>query len=54
MSKNRKIKDTSVGGGRKGDRDAGETRREVFGVIGLGAALFLLRRDDLAAGRTRW
>ncbi|MBV8762471.1 MAG: DNA translocase FtsK 4TM domain-containing protein [Deltaproteobacteria bacterium] len=30
MSKNRKIKDTSA------------TRREVFGVIGLGAALFLL------------
>ena len=45
MSKNRKIKDTSpnVGGGgdRGGDR-AGDRRREVFGVIGLGAALFLL------------
>jgi len=34
MSKNRKIKDTSVGGG--------DRRREVFGIIGLGAALFLL------------
>ena len=30
-----------MGGGRKGERDAGETRREVLGVIGLGAALFL-------------
>src|SRR4051812_2617243 len=34
MSKNRKIKDTSVGGS--------ERRREVLGVLGLGAGLFLL------------
>jgi S-DNA-T family DNA segregation ATPase FtsK/SpoIIIE len=34
MSKNRKIRDTSA--------SAGDRRREVFGVIGLGAGLFLL------------
>jgi S-DNA-T family DNA segregation ATPase FtsK/SpoIIIE len=34
MSKNRKIKETSAG--------TGDRRREVFGVIGLGAGLFLL------------
>src|SRR5271156_4371364 len=35
MSKNRKIKDTSVDGG-------SDRRREVLGVVGLGAGLFLL------------
>src|SRR5262245_66300701 len=33
MAKNRKIQDTS---------DGGERRREVLGVLGLGAAVFLL------------
>ena len=44
MSKNRKIRDTSEG---ETDR-----RREVFGVLGLGAALFLLiALISLQAGR---
>src|SRR5215475_4711751 len=39
MSKNRRIRDTSVG-----PRDGGSSgrRREVLGVVGLGAAIFLL------------
>jgi DNA segregation ATPase FtsK/SpoIIIE, S-DNA-T family len=37
MSKNRKIKDSSAGSGSGGDR-----RREVLGIVGLGASLFLL------------
>ncbi len=41
MSKNRKIKDTSPNVSSAGDR-GGDRRREVLGVIGLGAALFLL------------
>ncbi|HWU89098.1 MAG TPA: DNA translocase FtsK 4TM domain-containing protein, partial [Kofleriaceae bacterium] len=48
MSKNRKIKDTSAGSG-GGDN---ARRREVLGVLGLGAALFLLvAMISLQAGR---
>jgi S-DNA-T family DNA segregation ATPase FtsK/SpoIIIE len=49
MSKNRRIRDTSVG-----PRDGGSTgrRREVIGVVGLGAAIFLLiALVSLQAGR---
>ena len=58
MSKNRKIKDTSpisASGGERGNRSGGtsDRRREVFGVIGLGAALFLLvAMISLQAGAT--
>ncbi|HEY0482352.1 MAG TPA: DNA translocase FtsK 4TM domain-containing protein [Kofleriaceae bacterium] len=49
MSKNRRIRDTSVS-----PRDGGSTgrRREVLGVVGLGAAIFLLiALVSLQAGR---
>jgi S-DNA-T family DNA segregation ATPase FtsK/SpoIIIE len=42
MAKNRKIKDTSVGPGVRGQGSNPDRRREVLGVVALGAALFLL------------